>query len=128
MGKNTKKYNRNYYLNHKNKINNTSKKWFKANKKQSLLSSRKSHLKNAYGITPEEYAWMLQDQLGLCAICGKPETATTKLGKIKRLSIDHNHKTGKMRKLLCVSCNATLGLVGDNQDTLLKMVIYLRNN
>ena len=45
----------------------------------------------------------------VCYICGNPEKARNKSGEIKRLAIDHDHKTGKVRKLLCTRCNQGLG-------------------
>lgn len=63
---------------------------------------RKWHLKDKYGITPEQYEEMLERQGGGCAICGKPP------GDIA-LHVDHCHETGRVRGLLCFSCNAGLG-------------------
>jgi hypothetical protein len=65
-------------------------------------------VKNKYGITSEEYEEMLKRQNGVCYICEKPETATFK-GEPARLSVDHCHKTGAIRKLLCRNCNTTVG-------------------
>jgi len=63
---------------------------------------RKWHLKKNYGITPEQYDEMLERQGGGCAICGKPPGETA-------LHVDHCHETGRVRGLLCFSCNAGLG-------------------
>ena len=60
------------------------------------------NLKRTFGLTVEEYDAMLDAQHGVCAICGK-------LPQKKRLAVDHNHTTGKVRGLLCPSCNRTLG-------------------
>lgn len=65
-------------------------------------SFRKWHLKKNYGLTPEQYDEMLERQGGGCAICGKPP------GDIA-LHVDHCHDTGRVRGLLCFSCNAGLG-------------------
>jgi hypothetical protein len=56
-----------------------------------------------YGLTPEQYEQMLTEQNGVCAICriSKPSK--------NRLSVDHDHTTGKVRGLLCVPCNRTVG-------------------
>ena len=64
-----------------------------------------------YGLTPEEYERMLVEQGHACAICKRPERqATTKKRGVKfRLSIDHDHKTGKVRALLCHWCNIVIG-------------------
>lgn len=63
--------------------------------------SRKHWLRKAYGLTPEQYDDMLRAQGGVCAICKKPP-------KGNRLHVDHCHETGRIRGLLCVSCNSKL--------------------
>jgi hypothetical protein len=69
-------------------------------------SQRKDHLKYYYGITVEEYNAILKRQNGRCRICKcKPKG---------HLHVDHNHKTGKVRGLLCRSCNIGLGHLRDN--------------
>jgi hypothetical protein len=71
------------------------------------------------------YKELFEKQNGLCAICGKEETHTFK-GKIKQLSIDHDHKTGEVRGLLCNKCNTGLGGFMDNVEFLLKAIQYLK--
>ena len=78
-----------------------------------------------YGISLKDYDKMLDQQKGVCAICGEPETANNVNGEVKRLAIDHNHSTGKVRELLCSKCNGCLGLAGESIDGLLKFVSYL---
>lgn len=65
-------------------------------------------LKKYYGITLTQYNEMFEKQNGVCAICGKPETATNQYGLVK-LAVDHNHLTGAVRGLLCGKCNKALG-------------------
>lgn len=60
-------------------------------------------VKYRYGV--ENYDEMFAVQNGLCAICDQPETAK---GKVN-LGVDHDHTTGRVRGLLCVSCNRSLG-------------------
>lgn len=64
------------------------------------------HLKRRYGITTEQYDKLLKDQNGLCKLCGNPSGFKN---SNKRLFVDHNHKTGKVRGLLCNGCNIALG-------------------
>ncbi len=64
-----------------------------------------------YGITLLEYEEMLEMQGGVCAVCGEAETVTTKLGGARLLSVDHCHETGRIRGLLCLRCNAVLGML-----------------
>lgn len=66
------------------------------------------YFKHTYGITKEEYAAMLKSQKGVCHLCKKPETMIH-LGKTARLCVDHCHKTGKIRGLLCNACNHAIG-------------------
>ena len=62
------------------------------------------HVLRQYGITGEEYNAMLAAQHGGCALCGAPPTRN-------RLAVDHDHETGRVRGILCMPCNRTLGLV-----------------
>ena len=63
-----------------------------------------------FGITLEIYNEMLVDQNNVCAICKQPETAyDSRLKLVKKLAVDHCHSTGKIRGLLCISCNTKLG-------------------
>mgnify|MGYP001561248016 CR=1 FL=1 len=55
-----------------------------------------------YGLTLDEYEVMFQGQQGRCFVCGAPP-------KTRRLAVDHSHATGKVRALLCPSCNLALG-------------------
>ena len=75
-------------------------------------------LRREYGITLTTYKALLKSQNNCCAICGKRIYD-------KRLSIDHCHKSGFVRGLLCQNCNLGLGLLGDNLESLKKAVVYL---
>ena len=87
---------------------------------------RKSYLKDRYGITQEIYDKLLHDQHGVCAICNQQETRVNGLSRqINSLSVDHNHKTGKVRALLCHLCNSALGKFQDSSDILRKAADYL---
>lgn len=72
-----------------------------------------------YGITTEEYNRLYDDQDGRCAICRQPED-------IRSLSIDHNHKTGKVRGLLCRNCNSAIGLLKDSPARVGRAYKYLK--
>ena len=83
-------------------------------------------MKNRYGVTLEQYDQIFENQNGVCAICGEPETAVFKRGcGTVRLSVDHDHETGKVRSLLCNRCNLLLGRVEGNQELIVKMQEYL---
>lgn len=85
---------------------------------------RKEHLMSRYGLTLEQYDSMFDVQKGTCAICGLPEKALL-YGLVKRLAVDHCHKTGKVRGLLCNSCNALLAKIGDSKEWLINAGKYL---
>lgn len=74
------------------------------------------------------YAELAEAQGHLCAICGCPETAVTKLGKTRRLSVDHCHATGKLRELLCLRCNTLIGSAKDDPVRLERAAAYLRKH
>lgn len=77
----------------------------------------------------EVYAQLSEDQDGLCAICHRPESAfMARSGRVKRLSIDHDHKTGQIRALLCRSCNIMLGTADDDPSRLEDAAAYLRKH
>ena len=80
--------------------------------------AQKCRLKR-FGITVEEYKERLLNQNNVCAICGR----RNKNGV--RLSIDHDHKTSKIRGLLCGKCNVGIGLFNHDRDILHKAILYL---
>jgi Recombination endonuclease VII len=67
---------------------------------KSKQSARAYHLLRKYGITEDQYSILLFAQDGHCALCTR---RTENSGK--NLSVDHNHKTGEIRGLLCYRCN-----------------------
>jgi hypothetical protein len=87
----------------------------------SSSKARKTRLWRFFRITPEEYDRILAHQGGVCAGCG------CKPGK-NRLAVDHDHKTGKIRGLLCWTCNSTLGEALDSPQRLFKLYKYLVTN
>ena len=99
--------------------NEASSKWKKDNKEKHQISRQKSKLKAKYGITLEQYDAMVKEQKGVCYIC-KNENPT------RKLNVDHCHKTGKIRRLLCDKCNMTLGLINDSQELLKQFIFYLK--
>ena len=85
---------------------------------------REGHLRRNYGLTVAERNAMFLAQGGLCLICGR--TAAT--GRYKQGHIDHDHQTGKVRGILCFSCNVMLGSAKDNIDTLQRAIEYIRKH
>ena len=74
-----------------------------------------------YGIDTFQYGLMLENQNYECKLCGKHADDNHN----KRLYIDHDHETGKVRGLLCLQCNTALGLLKDNPKVLKKALKYL---
>lgn len=108
-----------YRAKNREKIRAYGRQW----KKNNPTTSNESY-KRLYGITEEDYLRMLKEQNEVCKICLKPETAKAK-DKVKRLSVDHCHTTGKVRGLLCNKCNTTLGKYEDSIETFERFVEYL---
>ena len=110
-----KQYRRNQYLKHKDREKETRRKYLIKNREKVLETQKKWNeknferrknviLKNVYGITLDDYYKMFNEQKGKCAICSKHQNKL-----IKKLSVDHCHKTNKVRGLLCKNCNVALG-------------------
>ena len=77
---------------------------------------RRWNIKYKYGITIEEYESMLADQDNKCCICKKT---------MDKPVIDHDHKTLKIRGILCSNCNVAIGLLEDNKTNLFNAIAYL---
>lgn len=79
--------------------------------------------KKRYGIGTIDYNEMYILQNGRCAICGVHQSDLTKI-----LHVDHNHQTGKIRKLLCSGCNMVLGAVKEDVNVLERMIDYIQSD
>ena len=103
------------------------KKYYKKKKERNPNIWKDHSLKYHKFITVEEYDKLLDAQQGKCAICGKKETVKSRWGTLIRLAIDHDHKTNKVRGLLCYKCNSFLGLANDDTNILFQAINYLRS-
>ncbi len=83
--------------------------------------ARKSRLKSLFGLTVEQYDEMLDQQKGVCKICGRPCSSG------RRLAVDHCHETGKIRGLLCGNCNKGIGNFQDSVPVLRSAIEYLES-
>jgi len=92
-----------YYKKNKDKINKQNAFWRRNHPKRLKRIRRKTHLKLLYNLTLKQFNKMLKNQDYRCGICKKK----------KKLEVDHNHKTGKVRGLLCRRCNMGLCYVED---------------
>lgn len=95
--------------------------WYQENKPKSKQDAWARNLKRFYGITALDYEKMLKKQKGICPICRKQLT-------LKRPPVDHCHKTGKVRAILCNSCNWGLGHFKDDIPTVKRAASYLRKH
>lgn len=83
------------------------------------------YLQRTYNMTLADYNVLLEDQDGTCAVC---EGANADSVKNKRLTVDHDHRTGKVRGLLCFTCNTSIGKLGDTYEALQRAADYLKDN
>ena len=95
-----------------------------------FVDSRDRKLYYKYGIRLSDYNAMLEKQGGVCAICGKPETkmqARVKGGEkiLDSLQVDHDHKTGKIRGLICWLCNVGSVKLLDDRVRMERAAAYL---
>jgi hypothetical protein len=118
---------RKYYKKNEQYFRDKTSRWRKENpeKTKQMLKEwvskngnkiRNYALKRNYGITLEDYLQMIKDQSGKCFIC-RIDT--------DKLVVDHDHKTGKVRKLLCNACNVFIGKIEKHIDKLDKILDYL---
>ena len=131
LSKSKKTYFRDYYITNKQKIDKYNKQWSKANRdkinkrqrerrKNNHIKSKEYRLKYRFGITLEDYNQLFNNQQGCCAICGVHQSELQ-----RALDIDHSHKTGEIRGLLCGACNLLLGNGKDNPEILRIAADYL---
>lgn len=130
-------YQSQYQKKNKKKLNKNQKIWrsnnpekyfkYKENRKNKIkndpetrLKSRSTDLKTKYGISQEDYTLIAKFQDNKCYLClGSPNR--------KHLSIDHCHKTGKIRGLLCERCNMVTGTFDKNPKFLERLKQYMKS-
>jgi hypothetical protein len=88
---------------------------YKARKLEEAFARR---MRRDYGISASEYLALFERQKGACALCEEVVSH-------RRLCVDHDHQTGRVRGLLCIQCNSALGTFGDTADGLKKAIEYL---
>ena len=113
-------------VNRKWKLNNKDKVRGYARKKppRDPMYSREWHLKTSYGISHKDYTDLLEGQNGGCAICGTKTPSSNR----KVFYVDHDHSSGMIRGLLCLSCNRGIGCFKDNPDSLISAGEYLNSS
>lgn len=100
-----------------------NKAWKLANPDKVRQHQRRSTMKEMYGITPEDYERMHAEQNGLCKTCGKAPVGDAARG---RLHVDHCHRTGIIRGLLCYRCNLAIGHMLDDPELAVRIAAYLK--
>jgi len=108
-----------YYQKNKDKINEKIKNYNKENPEK----RKNAILKNVYGITLDQYNQMFEKQKGKCAICKRHQKDLT-----RTLCVDHNHKTKKVRGLLCLTCNTDVSVVENRLKEMLKYLNKYRKD
>ena len=113
-----KNYRKQYNLAHAMELSEKRKVYKEAHKDEIKIGK----LQHYFRLSKEEASLLYYKKLnGVCDICGNPESSKRFL-----LSVDHNHKTNKIRGLLCGSCNKGLGGFKDDASLLQKAIIYLK--
>lgn len=122
-------YNKQYRSKHLDKANAVKRQYYKDNIEKERLRNKNYHkrypyrfYKKCYGITIEQKKEMILKQNYKCLSCG----TDLKLLKDKKVHIDHDHTTNKIRGILCSNCNTALGLLNENFDNAIKLSEYIR--
>ncbi len=113
-------YNRKWRIDNQGKYRESIKRCAINRPEQYKAINRNAALQSNYGITLNEYNRMFQIQGGMCAICKRHQSEFK-----KALHVDHNHKTGKVRSLLCAKCNVLVGVVEIHSE---KMLAYIKSH
>lgn len=108
---------RKYGTENKPRRNARLKQWRKENPDKAKKLDRRRMLKRNYGLSPESADKLFRDAGEKCEVCGTAET---------RLCIDHCHTTGRVRGILCTSCNTFLGRIENNSSLLKNLETYLK--
>lgn len=108
-----REYKKSYLKKYPDRVKESDRKYKEANKKENY---RWDNLRQKYNLSEEDYNILLHSQDNLCKVCSKFLTYP---------HIDHCHKTGKIRGILCPSCNTGLGKLGDTVEGVRKALEYL---
>ncbi len=105
-------------------------KYREENRRRFLKRTQETNWMMRFGMTRADYDSMLSIQEGRCAICASenPNGSKSTSTKNRNFSVDHCHKTGKIRGLLCANCNRGLGLLGDTEESIAKALDYLTDS
>lgn len=118
MPRDRREYNRAWYERNREKVIADTKAWREADPERAKRLAKNTHLKKKYGITLDDFERMVEEQDGQCAICD---------AVMMPPHVDHNHLTGKVRRLLCFTCNGALHYL-ENEVWRTRAEKYLREN
>lgn len=104
-------------VNNIDRVNSRYAEW-KAENREKFLERKRAARLALYGLTQEAFNEMLQRQNGVCAVCRNPA------GK-RRLHVDHDHQSKKVRAILCTRCNCAIGLAKESPKILRDLAEYL---
>lgn len=99
-----------------------SKLWKQENHERAYISNKAWELRTKYGMSIEEYDELLALQDNKCACC----QVRAPVGTRRPFNVDHDHGTGRVRGILCPSCNSGIGHLSDSLEGVLMAVTYLR--
>ncbi len=99
-----------------------AREYFHKNKERRSHLNRQDHLRTRYGIDLNDFNFLLAEQGGCCAICGSDSPGTN-----SQWHVDHDHRTGVVRGVLCRFCNQGLGHFNDDTDVLETAIVYLNS-
>ena len=97
------------------------KRWKEANPDKHRALNQRHWLKKFYGLTEGQWDEMFKAQGRVCACCGSDDPKG-----VNGWNTDHCHDTGRVRGILCRTCNSMLGMAKDNPETLAQGIEYLR--
>lgn len=109
-----------YQERNRKKITEQHKDWKLRNWERHTNYMKCYNLKKSYNLTLEEYEEILKKQEYKCKIC------KADIKGRKKAQIEHNHKTNKVRGILCVRCNTAIGLFKENIETMKLAIEYLQ--
>lgn len=105
---------------YRDKAKKQAREWQAANPEK----RKEQRIKKAHGLDLSDYTDLLIEQDNQCAICGYTDRSDKNFFPL----LDHCHQTGKVRGLLCMSCNQGLGKFKDDPELLLAAIAYLQRN
>lgn len=94
--------------------------------KKSRAREYEKSIRRRFGLSLADYEKKLKEQGGVCAICEQPEPGRNRDGSSRRLQLDHDHSSGRVRDLLCSGCNGGLAGFDDDPWRMVEAIRYLK--